>query len=382
MKLIALLVFPLAALAAGAVQDGPRPKLVLRLGTDAENCRNSEGDFIRLRNGDILFAYSKYLKGRGDDHDLALIAARRSFDGGEHWTTNDVVLAEPDGDDFNLMSVSLMRCRNGDIALFYLRKHSFGDCRPEVRFSSDEGATWDKPVKIVPDDEVSYYVLNNSRVIRLASGRLVVPVSQFGEFGCRHYKEDWRAKVLAYLSDDDGKTWRRARNSVMCIDKDGRRHVAYEPGVLELKDGRVLMNIRSTNGRQWYSHSDDGGLTWSQPVLSPLWSPNSPARLHRLRNGDILAVWNDHESRPDLRAAGPSWAGGARIPYTLGISKDEGKSFPIRRDLETDPNLFCCYPAVLERDDGTLLLGYCAENELRVSWIKTVPLDWIYGGTD
>ncbi len=23
-----------------------------------------------------------------------------------------------------------------------------------------------------------------------------------------------------------------------------------------------------------------------------------------------------------------------------------------------------------------------AENELRVSWIKTVPLDWIYGGTD
>ena len=96
-KLTALLVLPLAALAAGAAQGGSRPKLVLRLGTDAENCRNSEGDFILLRNGDILFAYSKYLKGRGDDHDMALIAARRSFDGGEHWTTNDVVLAEADG---------------------------------------------------------------------------------------------------------------------------------------------------------------------------------------------------------------------------------------------------------------------------------------------
>ena len=43
------------------------------------------------------------------------------------------------------MSVSLLRLRDGAIALFYLRKNALDDCRMVLRLSTDEGKTWGSP---------------------------------------------------------------------------------------------------------------------------------------------------------------------------------------------------------------------------------------------
>ena len=108
------------------------------------NPRNSEGSFVTLADGRLMLAYSRYYGTSWSDEATAEIAARYSDDAGLSWTKHDRVLVKNEG-RLNVMSVSLLRLRDGRIALFYLRKNSLTDCRPRMRVSADEGATWSAP---------------------------------------------------------------------------------------------------------------------------------------------------------------------------------------------------------------------------------------------
>ena len=150
------------------------PHSVLRLEPLSGNPRNSEGDFIRLADGRILFIYTRFTGGSGD-HAAADLAGRFSSDDGKTWTTNDVFIVRNEG-GLNVMSVSLLRLRDGRIALFYLCKRSLTDCRPLMRVSTDEAKTWSAATTCI-DDVAGYYVMNNDRAVQLKSGRLVLPVA-------------------------------------------------------------------------------------------------------------------------------------------------------------------------------------------------------------
>ena len=76
----------------------------------------------------------------------------------------------------NVMSVSLLRLNDGSIALFYLRKDGDDECRPYMRISNDEAVTWGPPVLCIPEP-AGYYVVNNSRVVQMRSGRLLIPAA-------------------------------------------------------------------------------------------------------------------------------------------------------------------------------------------------------------
>ena len=337
--------------------------------------RNSEGDLIRLRDGRILFAYTRFTGGTGQDHDAADIVARESADGGRTWSSEDRVLVRNEGGQ-NVMEASFLRMGDGSIGLFYLRKNGDRDCRPVLRRSSDEGRTWSEPVVCVPDAQVGYYTLNNARAVRLGDGRIVLPLSLFE-------KGDEAGTLTCSVSDDDGRTWRRTCAPFKTFAADGTRVMTQEPGVVELKDGRLLMWARTLSGRQWACTSSDRGETWSKGEPWTLVSPLSPATVVRLRNGDLLAVWNDHESHPEI-AAEKQLYGGTRRPLTLAVSKDEGRTWIHRLDLEDDPGHsrgWYCYCAALELDDA-LLLAYCAEQWLQRSRVVRVPLSKLYAAPD
>jgi len=51
----------------------------------AGNPRNSERDFIQLKDGRIMFIYSYFTDG-DNDHSEGQLAARFSHDGGKSWT--------------------------------------------------------------------------------------------------------------------------------------------------------------------------------------------------------------------------------------------------------------------------------------------------------
>ena len=63
----------------------PQKEIVLRLEPSSDNPRNSEGDFIRLKDGSILFIYTHFTGGSGD-HATANLAGRISNDDGQTWS--------------------------------------------------------------------------------------------------------------------------------------------------------------------------------------------------------------------------------------------------------------------------------------------------------
>lgn len=93
---------------------------VLKLLPGNNNPRNSEGDFVTLKDGRVFFVYSHYTGTSGDDNATAYLAGRYSADKGKTWT-EDITVVEQEG-TMNVMSVSLLRLQNGEIALFYLKK--------------------------------------------------------------------------------------------------------------------------------------------------------------------------------------------------------------------------------------------------------------------
>ena len=344
-------------------------KIVL-LPPGPENPRNSEGDFIQLRDGQVLFVYSHFTGGRSD-HAKAYLAGRYSRDGGATWTAEDATVLANEG-GMNIMSVSLLRLQDGRIALFYLRKNSLDDCRPAVRFSTDEALTWSEPTEMIPDADCGYYVMNNNRVIQLRNGRLLAPVALHNRAGWE--KPDWAGEIACFLSDDAGQTWRCSTTRQQGFSPDGKRVTAQEPAVVELQDGRVMMLIRSNAGVQCLSHSADGGDTWSPLVPSSIASPESPASVERIPStGDLLLVWNNHADIPPERAA-------LRTPFNAAISRDEGGTWTNVRTIEDDPDGWYCYTAI-EFVGEHVLLGHCSgkrSQALATTQITRFPVAWLY----
>ena len=109
--------------------------------SDPGNPRNSEGSFVKLADGTLCFAYSRYNGTAGHDHASADIAAVISKDDGASWSEPVIVFKNR---AMNLMSVSLLRLADNRIAMIYLEKsaipewENFVDCRPKIVFSEDE----------------------------------------------------------------------------------------------------------------------------------------------------------------------------------------------------------------------------------------------------
>jgi len=339
-------------------------EIVLILDPKEGNPRNSEGDFIVLKDGKILFVYTYFTGGAGDNAS-AYLAGRSSNDQGKTWTKEDVIILSNEA-DMNIMSVSLLRLDNGNIALFYLRKNSESDCIPMMRISKDEAKTWSEAKACVKDP--GYYVMNNDRVIQLKNGRLIFPLSL-------HKTPDTEVsamgKLICYYSDDNGESWMSSKgientNSV----------TSQEPGLIELNDTKLLLFCRTESGVQYFSFSDDHGETWSSLEPGNIKSPLSPASIERIpKTGDLLLLWNNNfETGRD---------GGKRTPYTLAISTDEGKNWRKIKAVESNPNGHYCYTAI-EFIDDHVLLGHCAgdtkyHSGLATTQITRLSLDWIYG---
>ncbi len=340
--------------------------LALKLSPGKDNPRNSEGDFVTLRDGRILYVYSRYTGSSTSDHAPAYLAGRYSSDKGKTWTQTDRLIVQREG-DMNVMSVSLLRLKSGDIGLFYLRKNSETDCIPMLRISKDEGETWSAPVACIRDKK-GYFVLNNNRVIQLQNGRLMMAVARHSEPGG---KWDNKATLFSYFSDDFGTTW-KSGGAVPNPDN----IITQEPGLVELRDGRVMMYIRASGGKQLVSYSEDMGEVWSPVEVSNIDSPLSPATIARIPStGDLLLVWNNNNgSIPELK--------GKRTPLTVAVSKDDGRTWLHVKNIETDPDGWYCYIAI-HFTKKEVLLSYCAGSQaqkthLSVTNITRLNNKWLY----
>ena len=256
------------------------------------------------------------------------------------------------------MKDAVIKLSNGYLGMVYNRTDPED---PNIRTwyfasSQDEGKTWgsesqiDIPAKHDMDRGVFDAVVWGN-FIQLSSGRLIVAgywgmsgrnpgLPPFGPDPVKgviqgkektrladgHTYEAGLGGCFTYYSDDLGRTWSRSVGNVVIWPLDSEDNMGgfascFEPVLMELKDGRVLMFVRTTRGRMHQSFSEDQGTHWSLAEPTELSSGDVPSWLGRLRTtGDLLAVWNQSsDAEIDV--------GYSRGRLSSAISRDEGKTW-------------------------------------------------------
>lgn len=243
------------------------------------------------------------------------------------------------------------RLQNGEIALFYLRKNSAEDCIPMVRFSKDEAKTWSDPLPCITDKK-GYFVLNNDRVTQ---------AQQRQTFVCGRPSPGARKSPAQTILADCSAIIRM----IMAVaGSPGQEEVAnpdnvmtQEPGLIELKDGNIMMFIRTDAGVQYLSFSGDKRRDLEPGEKSDIKSPLSPASIERILP-QVIWSWSGIITEGEDPAMK-----GRRTPLTVTISKDEGKTWEKVKNIEDDPDGWYCYTAI-HFTGKHVLLGHCAETAL------------------
>ncbi|MEZ5353237.1 MAG: sialidase family protein [Bryobacteraceae bacterium] len=353
-----------ACVAALCAQVDRGFETILAPSTEA-NRRNSEADILALPGGDLLLAWTEFYTAQGSDWGSARLASRRSRDGGRTWSAK-TVLQENIG-AMNVMEPDLLRLRSGKVLFAFARKNSEADCAPMIRVSVDGAKSFGPPKPIPIDPSPSYTGMNNDRMIQLSSGRVVLPLWYTSD-----YRVDRHIRTRIYFSDDEGATWQRSRT---LVDVPDSKPGAQEPGVVELKDGRLLLWVRTGKGRIYRALSADRGETWTQPEPMDLESPLAPQTIKRIPStGDLLLVWNKSESK--------------RTPLTAAISSDDGETWAHFRNLEDAPDRTYAYTSIeFHKESKTVLLTYYVGpgrepgQAAATGWslkLKVLPVGWFY----
>jgi predicted neuraminidase len=313
------------------------------------NPRNSEAATIACKDASLLLAWTEFYAGKGADHGPARIVGKRSSDGGRSWGDKFTLVENDAG--CNVMEVNFIRLRDGKLALFHCQKNTeTTDCRIVMRTSTDEGKTWGTGKELSPAGR--YTGLTNGRGIRLRSGRILLEVWENAEKFSNCY---------GLLSDDDGKTWHESQR---VHPTDGK---GYECACVELKDGWVMMLLRTGLGAQYKSISKDAGETWTEPERTTLEGTAAPVAISRIpKTGDLLVIWNHN---PGAKS---------RNPLTSAISKDEGETWTTLRNIEGGPGDGWAYPAISWIGDRALVtyFNYKGGNSLK---LRSIPVEWFFG---
>ncbi|MBM3755255.1 MAG: exo-alpha-sialidase [Acidobacteria bacterium] len=321
------------------------------------NMRNSEADTVVLRDGRLLLAWTDFDTDGSSDWARAKISARISRDRGETWGEK-FTLQENIG-AMNVMEPDLLRLKSGKILFIFCRKNSEGDAAPFVRVSRDDAKTFSpaRPMAITPSP--SYTGFNHDRAIQLRSGRILMPL-----FFTTDYRVDPHIRSRVYYSDDEGETW---TPSETILDLPDSKPGAQEPGVVERKDGSVLLWVRTAKGQIYRAVSADRGKSFG--ALSPMAvdSPLSPQSIKRHpKTKDLILVWNNSTTT-------------RRAPLTAAVSKDEGETWMLYKNLDETLGATFAYTSIEWLRDRALMTYYV--KNVGPGWslkLKAVPLDWFY----
>jgi sialidase-1 len=344
----------------------------------AEHPRQSEGAILERKDGKLLLVWQEYIaseRGGGDDAPNYL-AALTSSDGGFTWGDKRILI-RPNPDSTNVYSPSLLRLPNDEILLTYYENQVLERGKPVVSRglvcrSQDEGDAFG-PATVIWDDQPFCNACATLR--RLSTGRLINPVDRFlGEL----WTPADRLETGCLYSDDDGYTWTACRTWLRLPLRG-----CMESSVVELRNGRLLMTMRTQLGAVFQSWADDGGETWAKPQTTGLRAPESCPRIEQIPStGDLLLIWNHSQYDPDFYSHY-----GKRTPLTAAISTDEGQTWGQIRAIEDDPNRAFTNPGCCFTQDNRLILNYWTcpydptgrmRNDQIDLKLALIDIDWFY----
>jgi predicted neuraminidase len=159
------------------------------------------------------------------------------------------------------------------------------------------------------------------------------------------------------VSGDQGKTWKLSQAiDLGKLGGYGDHAGALEPTVVELRDGRIWMLIRTNKGQFYQAFSTDKALTWSDPAPTPILSPNAPGFLTRLSGGRLALLWNliDADQASGWRS-GEKPTTNQRNRLAIALSEDDGNTWS--QPVICAQAKEISYPFLLEPSPGKLLIS-------------------------
>jgi sialidase-1 len=327
---------------------------------------------IAAADGSLLAFCEGRKSGGGDSGDIDMLL-KRSTDGGRHWSAQQIVwndgpntcgnpcpvVDRPSGKVWLLLTHNLGQDREPQI----IERKSRGTRTVWVSSSADNGHSWSAPVEITDSTKASdwtWYATGPGAGIQLTrgphAGRLVVPCDHI-EAGTKHYYSH------VIFSDDHGRSWQRGGSTP--------NHEVNECEVVELSDGRLLLNMRNYDRGQrtrQIAYSSDGGATWhDQRHDAALVEPICQASIRRI-------AWPEG-NKPGLIVFSNPASEVKRMNLTIRASLDEGETWPIARQLYARSSAYSCLVAL---PDGQIGCLYEADNYSRIVFAR-FSRDWLTG---
>lgn len=257
-----------------------------------------------------------------------------SKDNGKTWSDPESIMPEC-GRAVYCTEVSV---HNGVVRAF-ITTHlgHFVDWRCTVLESRDNGYTWEN---IGPIPHVCAYTFVRGLLVR-NDGSLVYPYHSYpisreltekliAALGATaHLPYPGYAENGVIISTDGGKSFEKY---VACRLPSEDKWVYSEPTLAQLSDGKIVMLMRNDKtGCLWRCESNDGGMTWSEPVATDIPNPGCKVKLIQIPDGRIVLL---HTPNKEIR-----------YPFEAWISDDEMKTWG-EKILLTD------YPGKYDYSDG------------------------------
>jgi sialidase-1 len=329
-----------------------------------------------------LLAYCEARRVKSDWGDIDL-QYRRSTDGGKTWSApaplaqrppdakrNPAAVAQNRGAEgkITLNNPVMIPDRSGAVHLLYCVEYG----RVFHARSDDDCKTFGPPTEITAAFEPlrkqydwRVVATGPGHGIQLSTGRLLVPVwLSLGYAKNAHGP----SRVTTVYSDDGGATWHAGE--FVTPAGDPIIGDANETAVVELKDGRVMANMRTPSPKRLraVATSPDGATRWSDVRFDPaLPEPTCFASILRLPGSGGGILFSNPHNPTDRK----------RRNLTLKLSEDDGQTWPIAKVLEPD---LAAYSDLAAGPDGSIYCfferGIDGEQYARLT-LTRFGIDWL-----
>ena len=219
---------------------------------------------------------------------------------------------------------------------------SVGGYKLFIQRSTDQGKTWTRREWVVPEAGV-------------VSGNRPPTFLEDGPFLYHVYTHDVTGTWSNYVwrSTDMGETWRLHPMGAHV-------HSLYinETAMVEVSPGRVLALSRVENEPQYMVErwSDDGGITWTDPLRTDIWG--YPAHLLKLRDGRILCAYGYRREPGGVRAVLSEDGGRTWDLDNMVVLRDDGGHASSLKGDRTRWQGDLGYPVSVQLSDGSILTAY------------------------
>ena len=277
----------------------------------------------------LLLAFAE-ARSQRQDHGNVAIVVKSSTDAGASWSE----LREVHAEQRTTIGNPCPLYDSPDIVLFFCRENE----RIFETRSTDSGTSWSMPRELQGwsrPPSWQWLAAGPPAALVTSSGRWVLPCD-----GLTGSKQIYKAKSIfsfVLFSDDRGESWRQGS-----LIEGGN-----ECQAVELADGSLLLNMRSTEMVRLQARSLDGGESWSvaRPATPPVHDGNcqgstialdqSATRARRLNGVPLLATSTD----------------AGRKVLTARSSIDGGESWQTHSIVERGP---AAYSALVDLGRGVV----------------------------